>query len=124
MDVRQPAEASKSFEALFGAGDLDGLMRLFEPGAVFTNARGAHVGLEAIRNVLQGYLDTGATITMNDSVSVEAGDIALVHWSWTMVFPDGRIAKGATAEVLRRQDDGAWKFIIDNPDGPALIDHA
>ena len=124
MSVSRPEEAGKSFEALFGAGDLDGLMELYEQDAVFTNARGAHVGPVAIRSVLQGYLDSGASITMNDSVAFEAGALALVHWSWTMVFPDGRIAEGATAEILRRQDDGSWKFVIDNPDGPALIGHA
>ncbi len=124
MDVRQPAEAGKAFETLFAAGDLEGLMELYEPDAVFTNARGAHVGSVAIRNVLQGYLNTGASIRTNDSVAFEAGELALVHWSWTMAFPDGRTAEGATAEVLRKQADGTWKFVIDNPDGPALIAHA
>lgn len=124
MSVSGPEDTGKSFEILFGAGDLDGLMELYEQDAVFTNARGAHVGSVAIRNVLQGYLDSGASITMNDSVAFEAGGLALVHWSWTMVFPDGRTAEGATAEVLRRQEDGSWKFVIDNPDGPALIAHA
>lgn len=109
---------------MFRAGDLDGLMALYEQDAVFTNSKGAHVGSVAIRNVLQGYLDTGASISMNDSVVFVAGDLALVHWSWTMNFPDDRTAQGATAEVLRRQDDGSWKFVIDNPDGPALIHHA
>lgn len=124
MGASQPGEASKQFEVLFGAGDLDGLMNPYEADAVFTNSRGAHVGSVAIRNVLQGYLNTGASISMNDSVVFEAGDLALVHWSWTMKFPDGRVGEGATAEVLRRQDDGSWRFVIDNRDGPALIDHA
>jgi len=60
---------------------------------------------------------------MNDSVVFEAAEPALVHWSWTTTFTDGRVAKGATAEVRRRQPDGRWKFVIDNPDGPALIYH-
>jgi len=123
MNVRQPAEAGRAFEKLFAAGDLEGLMALYEPDAVFTNARGAHVGTVAIRNVLQGYLNTGASIRMNDSVAFEAGDLALVHWAWTMTFDDGRTAEGATAEVLRKSTDGIWKFVIDNPDGPALIGH-
>ena len=123
MDVRHPAEAGKAFETLFAAGDLEGLMELYEPDAVFTNARGAHAGSTAIRGVLQGYLDTGATIRMNESVAFEAGDLALVHWSWTMTFPDGRTAQGATAEVLRKSTGGTWRFVIDNPDGPALIAH-
>jgi len=123
MAANRPEEASKMFEVMFGAGDLDGLLGLYEEDAVFTNARGAFVGSAAIREVLAGYLETGAKITMNDSVAFEAGDLALVHWSWTMDFPDGRVAEGATAEVLRRQDDESWKFVIDNPDGPALITH-
>ena len=124
MGAIHPGVASKLFEARFAAGDLDGLMELYEDDAVFTNAQGAHIGSEAVRTVLDGYLSTGASIAMNESVAFEAGELALVHWSWTMNFPDGRVADGATAEVLRRQEDGSWKFIIDNPDGPALITHA
>ena len=123
MGVNRPGEASKRFEAMFKTGDLDGLMELYEDNAVFTNARGAFVGLDAIREVLKGYLDSGAGLVMNNSVVFEAAELALVHWSWTMTFPDGRVAEGATAEVLRNQPDGSWKFVIDNPDGPALIDH-
>lgn len=123
MGAERPGGASKLFEMLFAAGDLDGLMDLYEDAAVFTNAQGVHRGSEAIRDVLAGYPSTGASITMKDSVAFEAGDLALVHWSWTMNFPDGREAQGATAEVLRRQPDGSWRFLIDNPDGPALISH-
>jgi len=123
MGASRPNEASRLFEERFASSDLDGLMDLYEDGAVFTNAQGAHEGSDAIRQVLAGYLSTGASIAMNDSVSFEAGELALVHWAWTMTFPDGRVAEGATAEVLRRQSDGSWKFIIDNPDGPALIGH-
>jgi ketosteroid isomerase-like protein len=119
----RPDEAGRLFEERFASSDLDGLMDLYEEGAVFTNAQGAHAGSYAIREVLGSYLSTGASIAMNDSVSFELGELALVHWSWTMTFPDGRVAEGATAEVLRRQPDGSWKFIIDNPDGPALIGH-
>jgi len=110
LGVHRPGEASKHFEASFGAGDLEALMELYEQDAVFTNASGAHVGPEAIRSVLRGYLDTGASIRMNDPVAFEAGDLALAHWSWTMTFPDGRAAEGATAEVLRRQADGSWRL--------------
>ncbi len=123
MGASRPNEASRLFEERFASSDLDGLMDLYEDGAVFTNAQGAHEGSDAIREVLAGYLSTGASIAMNDSVSFEVGELALVHWAWTMTFPDGRVAEGATAEVLRRQSDGSWKFIIDNPDGPALIGH-
>lgn len=119
----RPDAASKLFEERFAAGDLGGLMELYEDDAVFTNARGVHRGHDAIREVLAGYLATGASIAMSTSVAFEAGELALVHWAWTMTFPDRRVAEGATAEVLRRQPDSSWKFVIDNPDGPGLIGH-
>ena len=27
----------------------------------------------------------------------------------------------ATAEVVRRQDDGTWKYVIDNPDAAGVL---
>ena len=53
-----------------------------------------------------------------------AGDLALIHTPWTMHMPNGSSSEGATAEVVRRQADGTWKYIIDNPDGTALLKHA
>jgi hypothetical protein len=50
--------------------------------------------------------------------SREVGD----HRAWALNSQMSASQRGATAEVLRRQPDGSWKFIIDNPDGPALID--
>jgi hypothetical protein len=34
MNVRRPAEAGKAFEKLFAAGDLEGLMELYEPALI------------------------------------------------------------------------------------------
>lgn len=59
MGVDRPGEASKLFEELFAAGDLDGLMDLHEDAAVFTNAQGVHTGSEAIREVLRGSSSRG-----------------------------------------------------------------
>ncbi|MFC2153121.1 hypothetical protein ACFLQ7_00615, partial [Actinomycetota bacterium] len=64
MGADRPGEASKLFEARFGAGDIDGLMELYEDAAVFTNARGAHIGSKAIREVLAvDDIQIAATIT-------------------------------------------------------------
>jgi len=32
-------------------------------------------------------------------------------------------ARGAAAEVLRERDDGYWKLVMDDPDGPAPTGH-
>jgi ketosteroid isomerase-like protein len=78
-------------------------------------------GLAAIRSVHQAFVDAGLRLKLNDSVVFEVGDLALVHWSWTVIRRDGSTTDGASAEVLRRHADGSWHFIIDNSDGSALI---
>jgi hypothetical protein len=39
MGASRPDEASRLFEERFASSDLDGLMDLYEEGAVFTNAQ-------------------------------------------------------------------------------------
>ena len=53
----------------------------------------------------------------------EADDLALsfADWNLTGTGPDGEAIEmsGQTSDVLRRQPDGAWRFVIDNPFGSA-----
>ena len=124
MTGQEPGAASKQFERYFADGDLDGLMSLYEEEAVFPTHSGTSTGLEEIRQTLKGYLDSGATLAFGEPLVFASGDLALVHTPWTMTMPSGSSSDGATAEVLRRQADGSWKFIIDSPDGTALLQRA
>jgi ketosteroid isomerase-like protein len=64
---------------------------------------------------MKGKLDLTVTRVL------EAGGLALVagHWSFTGTAPDGKplTLTGHNADVLRRQADGTWRFVIDNPWG-------
>jgi ketosteroid isomerase-like protein len=121
LDSSRPGLVSKLLEAFLNEGDIDGLLGLYENDAVFADFAGAAKGLADIRSAHQRFLDSGLTLTLNDSVVFEADGIALVHWSWTVDRSDGSSTEGVSAEVLRRQADGSWKFIIDNSDGSALV---
>ena len=123
MSAREPAEASTLFVRYFADGDLDGLMSLYEESAVFPTPHGTSTGHDEIRATLKAYLDSGAKLVFGESLVFAAGDLALMHTPWTMTMPDGSTPEGATAEIVRRQSDGSWKYIIDNPDGTALLDH-
>jgi ketosteroid isomerase-like protein len=42
-----------------------------------------------------------------------AGDIALTHSRWSMTTPSPM--GGRAVEVARRQPDGTWLYVIDDP---------
>ena len=64
---------------------------------------------------MKGKLDLKVTRVL------EASDLALVitNWSFAGTGPDGEPVKLASksADVLRRQAEGSWRFVIDNPWG-------
>lgn len=121
MDCSRPEMASELLVSCLNESNVDGLEDLYEPRALFAAYEGTAQGWREIRGAHQRFLDEGLSLTLKDSVVFQADDIALVHWSWTVTDPDGTTTDGSSAEVLRRQADGMWKFIIDNSDGSALI---
>jgi len=124
MAVRQPQDMHRAYTAAFNAGDMDALMALYEPGASLAPAPGQTVGgADAIRSALAGFLALHGQMTITTLGVVPSGDFALLHGSWSLVGtdPDGKAVKltGHNTEVVRRQQDGGWRFIIDNPFGDA-----
>ena len=111
----------RTFEAAFNAGDLDALAALYEPGAVLLPGAGSEVrGQDAIRDSLAQFLGGRPTMRIQTAWTMETGDgIALVSGAWTLsgVDPAGQVFErsGVSAEVLRRQPDGRWLYILDNP---------
>ena len=48
---------------------------------------------------------------------MQNGDIGLTHTHWRLDIPGSEAMEGVTAEIVRRQSDGTWKYLIDNPWG-------
>lgn len=120
MSVQQPEDIHHAFTEAFNAGDLDALMSLYEPSASLAPAPGKVVtGTEAIRNALTGFLAVHGKMTIVTQRVVPAGDVALLHGTWTLVGTgaDGKPVElaGRNSEMVRRQADGSWLFVIDNP---------
>jgi len=59
-------------------------------------------------------------IEMVTQYVIEQGDIALLSNCWTSTVGDDELS-AVTAEVARRQSDGTWKYIIDNPDAAGIL---
>ena len=122
MPARTPAECDFQVAAAVNAGDLDAAVALYEPEAALLPEPGKTViGLPAIREALIPFAAMKATLTIEVPLVVEAGDTAVLHSKWAMKGTDeaGRSIdmEGNGVEIVRRQADGTWKFIIDNPWG-------
>jgi uncharacterized protein (TIGR02246 family) len=98
------------------AGDLDAVMALYEPDATFlTGAGETGTGAAARRANLSRILGLKPHFAMAVRSVVQTGDLALLvsPWTVTLTGPDGtRQSTGTTADVVRRQPDGSWRFVI------------
>jgi uncharacterized protein (TIGR02246 family) len=117
---RSPEALMRSFSDRVDAGDLDGLVSLYEPDAVFEPEPGTVVhGVDEIRAALAVLLALRPTMTTEIAQVLVSGDIALVvnEWSMTGTGPDGSTVHqgGRSADVVRRGADGAWRVVVDKP---------
>ena len=122
MHAETPQAAIELFAAAMSAGDLDSALALYEPDATFAPQPGASVtGLSAIGEALGGFLALRPTLSGNVRKVLEADGVALVVNEWTLAGtqPGGaEIAmSGVSADVLRRQEDGRWLILVDDPWG-------
>lgn len=121
MAAHAPEETSTAMSGAITAGDLDAAMALFEEGACFAQLGYVAQGGEAIRLALGDLMALSPTLVGTPTKVLQAGDIALVFGTWTMrgTGADGNVVDlaGQFTDVVRRQPDGRWLFVIDNPWG-------
>ncbi|MCI0433195.1 MAG: DUF4440 domain-containing protein [Gemmatimonadetes bacterium] len=124
------AEVLSTIETMtdaFNRGDLEGIMRTYEPGAVVVGEPGVPVTGDAdLREMFAGFIAAQARFTFDGHEVISAGDLTLHLTPWQMrgVARDGApiIARGLSVAVLRRQPDGRWLLVIDHPWGDAILD--
>ena len=95
-------------------------MSLYEDGATLLLDGRAVQGISAIRAAFNGLLAIKPRIDLQTmSVLEGASDLVLLEGRWTMTgtAADGTPIEmtGTTREVARRQTNGTWRYVLDDP---------
>ena len=122
MPANRPEECDLKIAEAVNAGDLEAAVALYEDDAAFVAGPDNVVrGSAAIRQMMTGMIAEKPRLKIEVPLVVQSGDLALLFskWSATSVGADGKEStmSGNGREVVRRQADGTWKFVIDHPTG-------
>ena len=122
MQARTPEELDHLFVKAMNEGDVEAMLTLYEPDQVFVSQPGQPVvrgAGESLREKIRDFTSLKPKLKIEMTHVVEAGDIALYCCQWTMQITgsDGQeqTLSGRDANVARRQPDGTWRILIDNP---------
>jgi uncharacterized protein (TIGR02246 family) len=113
-----PAKVAEQWAKLWSARQLDQLIELYAPDAVFLTGQGARIsGREAIRALLKSALDTiNPKLTVHSIVTEQSGNLAYDSGQYLETITPlaggaSHDGKGNYVIVFKRQEDGKWLII-------------
>ncbi len=114
MPAQSPQQLNELVAEALSRGDLDAALALYEPGAVLPNQAGElRTGTDAISQELAPFAAMKPDMKTRITKVIEAGNIAVVYNQWSMTTPAQM--SGRAVVVSRRQPDGTWLLVIDDP---------
>ncbi|WP_026735878.1 YybH family protein [Fischerella sp. PCC 9605] len=114
MSAKSPEEICRLFQQYMGQGDIDSVLSVYDPEAVFLNQSGElKKGEEELRQELTPFATVKAIFDFNIKQVIQSGDIALMHTEWKISSPQQMSVYAI--EVARRQPDGSWRWLIGDP---------
>jgi ketosteroid isomerase-like protein len=107
--AEDPNDLGRFFVERANAGDVEGVVALYEPGAVLAFPEGTvATGHAEIREVYEEFLASGPALTPGRQRP------ALV--SGSLAVTSTELAGGAvTVEIAHRQPEGFWLWAVDQP---------
>lgn len=120
-------ETVSLMDEAFNRGDLEAVLQFYDDeAAVVLEPRRTVKGKAALRAAFEAVFALQGIARQIKTHVIESGDTALFisRWNFSGKTPDGTsFSREAVAtSVFRRQPDGGWRCVIDNPYGPAVLD--
>jgi uncharacterized protein (TIGR02246 family) len=114
MPATSPEEICRLFQQYMAEGDIDLVLSVYDPEAVFLNQSGeVKKGRQGLRQELAPFAAVKAIFDFNIKQVIQSGDIALMHTEWKVSSPQPMSVYAI--EVARRQPDGTWRWLIGDP---------
>lgn len=121
--IQDPEQLHQDWKDAYNEHDIEVLVQLYEEEAVMVSgpAEGHISGRENIRQLLKGFLSLDGTIEIRTLQVIPCGNLALLFSDWQIDVGHGEHSSielsGRGTELVRRQDDDTWKYVIDHPWG-------
>jgi uncharacterized protein (TIGR02246 family) len=120
--VTTPEAFPSAFDAALNAGDLEGLIGLYDPDATLRMQSGeVHSGMAAVAAEMGGLIAARAHIDNTLRHTLRHGDTALIIVDYVLRLdgPGGERVEvsGTATNVIQRHADGSWRLVIANPQG-------
>lgn len=115
-----PSDPDRLLEQAMAAGDVDSLVALYEENAVFAVTGQVQTrSATELRAAFAAVATSRPHIKTNPRVLADFGDVAVIYNDWNETGTDDQgkpfERSGKAIEVVRRQPDGSWKFLFDDP---------
>lgn len=120
---QNPAGVYEIYLKAFNAGNVEATLACYEDQACFMSRSGrAAYGPEELREVLNVTLANKPQMKFKVRKIIPAGDnlaFVVVEWRSKAVSAAGEVKlwSGLATNIVRRQPDGEWKIVLDNPYG-------
>lgn len=115
-----PEAVHQNYSEYFRTSDLEGLVSLYEPNAVVVGEDGSEIkGTAKIKEMFADALKCKGTLKIETLSEYHVDNIASIRVKWHMqaIDADGNELdiSNVASEVMRKQPDGNWLYIIDQP---------
>lgn len=134
MESKFNAEQQEVYDVIikmtnaFEQKDIDGVLATYEEGAiVLFEPQKPVTGKQNLRMAFTQFVTMNPVFTYSGHEVYISGDIAthIAPWKMKGILPDGTKIEqsGLSIAVLRKQADGRWLMIQDNPNGQYLMNN-